>query len=87
LRDVRTRCILFTSKHKKVTFFKGTKGVKKRRDWTIQAGKVLRGRRGVKGKQVLLFSPILGLDEGDIVPLKQELSIHSQLSPRDRRKP
>ncbi len=33
---------------------------------------MLRGRRGVKGKQVLLFSPILGLDEGDVVPLKQE---------------
>jgi hypothetical protein len=35
---------------------------------------VLRGRRGVKGKQVLLFSPILGLDEGDIVPLDHDPS-------------
>jgi hypothetical protein len=39
-------------------------------NWTIQAGKVLRGRREGKGKQVLLFGPILGLDKGDIVPLK-----------------
>ncbi len=32
---------------------------------------MLRGRREGEGTQVILFGPVLGLDEGDVVPLKK----------------